>query len=144
MFFLKELPSEAIMRRYAARFPEMDLEKTRVALHMMRSASLLIRDLESYFREFDLSMARFLILIVLDREPDAEPFTISDLVSRLDISKPVITNTVKRLSEDDLVGLRGSNEDGRAKLIRITDSGKALIDEIMPGYYRLINEHIEN
>ncbi len=115
MFFLKELPSEKIMQRYARRFPEMNIDKTREALHMMRNASLLMRDLENYFRKYHFSMTRFLILIVLDREPELETFTISDLVSRLDISKPVITTTAKRLEQDKMIQFDKNESDARYK-----------------------------
>lgn len=142
MFFLKELPSEKIMARYARRFPEMDIDKTRKALHMMRDASLLIRDLENYFRSHDISMTRFLILIVLDREPEAQAFTITDLVKRLDISKPVMTTTVKRLENDSMVRLEQNNIDSRYKTIQITNHGRAKIEKIMPGYYKIINQHM--
>lgn len=143
MFFLKELPSEKIMQRYARRFPEMDIDKTREALHMMRNASLLIRDLENYFRHYNFSMTRFLILIVLDREPELESFTISDLVSRLDISKPVITTTAKRLEQDKMIQFDKNESDARYKKIRITQKGRDMISKIMPGYYKIINEHMD-
>lgn len=142
MFFLKELPSEKILERYASRFPEMDIDKTREALHMMRNASLLIRDLENYFRGYNFSMTRFLILIVLDREQEAETFTISDLVSRLDISKPVITTTAKRLSQDKMIRFDKNDSDARFKKIQITKKGRDFILTIMPGYYKIINKHM--
>ncbi|MFP4097873.1 MAG: MarR family winged helix-turn-helix transcriptional regulator [Alphaproteobacteria bacterium] len=142
MFFLKELPSEKIMQRYARRFPEMDIDKTREALHMMRNASLLMRDLENYFRKYHFSMTRFLILIVLDREHELETFTISDLVSRLDISKPVITTTAKRLEQDKMIQFDKNESDARYKKIRITKKGRDTISKIMPGYYKIINEHM--
>ena len=143
MFFLKELPSEKIMQRYASRFSEMDIDKTREALHMMRNASLLMRDLENYFRKYHFSMTRFLILIVLDREPELETFTISDLVSRLDISKPVITTTAKRLEQDKMIQFDKNESDARYKKIRITQKGRDTISKIMPGYYKIINEHMD-
>lgn len=142
MFFLKELPREKILERYASRFPEMDIDKTREALHMMRNASLLIRDLENYFRGYNFSMTRFLILIVLDREQEAETFTISDLVSRLDISKPVITTTAKRLSQDKMIRFDKNDSDARFKKIQITKKGRDFILTIMPGYYKIINKHM--
>ena len=142
MFFLKELPSEAILLRYAERFPDMDIDKTRKALQMMRDASLLMRTLEAHFRSFDLSMTRFLILIVLDRKPETDPFSISDLVRQLDISKPVVTDTVQRLAQAGLIDLEHNRSDGRQKLVSITQSGKNLINELLPGYYRIINRHV--
>ena len=87
MFFLKELPTQTMIDKYAAQFAEMDREKFSDALHMLRRASLLIRKLEAYFSKHGLSQTRFLILMVLDREPETDSLTISDIVDRLDVSK---------------------------------------------------------
>ncbi|MBU2711804.1 MarR family winged helix-turn-helix transcriptional regulator [Zooshikella harenae] len=144
MFFLKELPTQKILKQYAKQFPEMDLEKTEAALTMLRQASLLIRKLDAYFAEQGLSQTRFLILIVLDREPDLGQFTMKDIVSRLDVSKVVITNTLKALEKEGLVEVKDCIEDRRAKKIEITKKGCSKLKSILPGYYRLINNEMRS
>jgi len=143
MFFLKELPTKKMMQRYADKFPEMDIDKTDAVLVMLRRASLFIRKLEAYFMTYNLSQTRFLILIVLDREPDQEDFVISDLVHRLDVSKPVISNSLKSLEKEGLVSVVDCESDGRAKKILITELGRSRLYEILPGYYELVNEEID-
>jgi len=144
MFFLKELPTEKMLQRYADKFPEMNREKTAEALWMMRKASILIRDLEAYFRQYELSLTRFLILIVLDREPEAEAFTISDLVQRLDVSKPVITNTLKSIAQKNWVSISQCKADSRSKSICLTEEGRELLYKVLPGYYQTINQQMED
>ena len=140
MFFLKELPTREILDRYSNRYSDMNIEKTEAALKMLRKASILLRELEAYFSQNGLSQTRFLILIVLDREPELDPLTISDLVDRLDVSKPVITNTLKTLEDEALVEVFECIKDRRAKRISITVKGQQKLHAILPGYYRLINE----
>jgi DNA-binding MarR family transcriptional regulator len=129
-----------MMQRYADKFPEMDIDKTDEVLVMLRRASLFIRKLEAYFMTHNLSQTRFVILMVLDREPDQEEFVISDLVRRLDVSKPVISNSLKSLEKVGFVAVSDCKSDGRAKKISITDLGRRKVYEILPGYYKMINE----
>ena len=144
MFFLKELPTQTMIDKYAAQFAEMDREKFSDALHMLRRASLLIRKLEAYFSEHGLSQTRFLILMVLDREPETDSLTIGDIVDRLDVSKPVVTNTLKTLKKDGLVKIDAGEKDRREKTVTITKSGCDKIYSILPGYYHVINEEMRS
>lgn len=140
MFFLKELPTRAMMDSYADRFPEMDVDAVEDALIMMRRASLLIRRLEAYFAKHDLSQLRFLTLIVIDREPDRDGLTASEVADRLDVSRPVTTRTLQGLLEAGLVANKTNEEDGRSRLVTLTGEGKAKLSGVLPGYYAEIND----
>jgi DNA-binding MarR family transcriptional regulator len=140
MFFLKELPTRAMMERYAARFPEMDVGRTATALGLLRRASLLLRRLDAYFSEFGLSQTRFLVLIVLEREEDRERYRMADLVRRIDVSKPVMTKVVRGLEADGLVSVEASPADKRVKHVAITKAGRSLLAEVLPGYFTLLRE----
>lgn len=142
MFFLKDLPTQKMLERYAANHPEMNIAKTQDALSLMRKASLLIRKLEAYFASHGLSQTRFLILIVLDREPDHTHLTLSDLVQRLDVSKPVITQTLKTLQADGYVSIETDLIDRRHKHVQLSDKGHHKLKEILPGYFALIDREM--
>ncbi|MCW8128037.1 MarR family transcriptional regulator [Microbulbifer halophilus] len=138
MFFLKELPSREMMERYGSRYPEMNVNAVSDALVMMRRASLLIRELEAYFARFDLSLLRFLILIIIDREPGKEALTMGEIKERVDVSKPVMTRTIKTLDSDGLVAVSHRGADRRSKLVLLTESGRRTLDKVLPGYFELI------
>lgn len=143
MFFLKELPTREILETYGRRYPAMDVPCIEKALTMLRSASSLLRKLESYFAGHGLSQTRFLLLIVIDREPDTSALTASELGQRLDVSKPVISNTLKSLVSDGLVQSAPHQGDNRSKLFSLTPAGKKRLDAVLPGYYGVIQEHME-
>lgn len=138
MFFLKELPSRAILESYAERFPQMEVDAVEKALVMLRNASLLLRELEAYFATHWLSQTRFLILIVIDREPERDGLLPSEIADRLDISRPVVSDTVKALQMDGLLEAAKVERDGRAKLICLTSAGRARLEQLLPGYYEII------
>ena len=79
MFFLKELPSRQMVDGYADQFADVDVDRVLDALRLMRRASLLIRELEAYFARHDLSQLRFLMMILIDREPERNCLAASEM-----------------------------------------------------------------
>jgi len=138
MFFLKELPTRQMLGGYRERYPGMNAEAVGEALRLLRRGSLLLRALEAYFTAHKLSQTRFLVLIVIDREPGQEGLLASAIADRLDISRPVVTETVKAMTQAGLLGSAPVPGDGRAKRITLTPAGQAVLAALLPGYFALI------
>ncbi len=138
MFFLKDLPTRQMLQRYGACYPGMNTEAVAAALNLLRRGSLLMRELEAYFTAHALSQTRFLVLIVIDREPDREGLLASEIADRLDVSRPVVTDTVKALAAAGLLDSVPAVEDGRAKRITLTARGQAVLADLLPGYFAII------
>lgn len=139
MFFLKELPSRQMLEAYNERFPQMNVEEVEAALNLLRRASVLLRLIESYFAEHDLSQTRFLILVVLDRELEHDGLQAKEIADKLDISRPIVTNTLKSMKEEGLLTICAHAEDGRAKWIMLTDLGREKLYAVLPEYYSIIH-----
>jgi DNA-binding MarR family transcriptional regulator len=138
MFFLEELPSTQILKGFADRFPEMEIDSTTACLKLLWFASHLTRDLELHFTQHGLSQARFLVLIILERTQSKRLMPV-EIARQLGISKK---NTARVLSfmEDDGLATRTSHEsDGRASIVAITPKGSKTLAQAMPGYYRALN-----
>jgi|HubBroStandDraft_4_1064222.scaffolds.fasta_scaffold143947_2 DNA-binding MarR family transcriptional regulator len=142
MFFLKKLPTESVLREFAHRYPEMRVSNVLACLHLLRVASELLRKLEEHFRESHLSLARFLALIVLERE-DARQLKCIEMTEALGISKPNMTRLLESLEVDALIERRQSKEDKRSSLIAITRKGSKMVAAALPGYYRITNKAME-
>lgn len=140
MFFLKELPTRRMLETYAARYPGMEAGTVGDALRLLRRASLLLRELDAYFSAHGLSQSRFLVLVVIDREPEATGLLASAIADRLDISRPVVTETVKALTQAGLLTSVPDPDDGRARRIALTTRGQAVLADRLPGYFALIAE----
>lgn len=139
MFFLKELPSRQMVETYASRHG-VEARTVESALTLMRKASLLIRRLEAYFAEHDLSQLRFLILIVIDREPERHTLTIGEITDRLDVAGPVVTRTLKSLDEAGLVTIAPDRQDRRTRHVGLTLDGRDKLASVLLGYFRIIDE----
>lgn len=143
MFFLKDLPSRQMVETYAAPYGA-DPAHVIGALRMMRSASLLIRKIEAYFAAHGLSQLRFLVLIVIDREPERRSLTPNEIAQRIDVSKPVMTRTLQSLQKDALITILASPSDKRSKEVSLTPQGLQRLQDTLPGYYKILSEEMEN
>jgi DNA-binding MarR family transcriptional regulator len=138
VFFLKELPTRQMLHNYGVRYRELDVDAVDSALRLLRRASLLIRELEAYFADRGTSQTRFLTMIVIDRELNQAGLLPSEIACRLDISRPVVTETIKALERGDLLYSCREAGDGRAKRMSLTKEGRAVLDNLLPGYFALI------
>lgn len=141
MFFLKDLPSQQMVGTYAEAYGA-DPAHISSALLMMRRASLLIRSLDAYFAAHGLSQLRFLVLIVIDREPDRDWLTPNEIAQRIDVSKPVMTRTLQSLQQDGLISISASPSDGRSKEAALTPEGRQRLQDTLPGYFKLLSEEM--
>lgn len=139
MFFLKALPTTKMVEGYADRYSGVEAEKVMEALGLMRRASLLIRELEAYFAGHDLSQLRFLVLVIIEREPDRSSLTASEIADRLDVSKPVVTRTLRSLAEAALIELRSSSHDARSREVSLTTMGQVRLETCLPGYFAILD-----
>ena len=136
MFFLKALPSQGMIARYIG--SDGDTASIARALAAMRRASEMIRKLERYFAAHDLSQLKFHVMIVIDRDPDHDSLRQSDIADRIDVSKPVLHRTIAALVDAGLLLSAPDPDDGRAALLSLSESGKAKLDEILPGYFQIV------
>ncbi|MCH2486933.1 MAG: MarR family transcriptional regulator [Erythrobacter sp.] len=143
MFFLKELPSSQMIAGYAETHG-VAADTITQGLSLMRRASVLIRRLESYFADHGLSQLRFLFLIVIDREPERDTLTVGEITARLDVAGPVIARTLRVLVTDGLVESLVDERDARTKHVRLTDRGHEKLRTLLPGYFAIIADEMEN
>ena len=142
MFFLKELPSNDMVERYATIIPDGDLQSINQALCMMRDVSVLVRSLESYFKKHHLSQLRFLVLMVIDREINRSSLFAHEIAARLDVSRPVLARAVKTLIRDGLLQEKVEVTDKRAKQLSLTNQGTKLLVKILPDYFKRLYQFV--
>jgi len=138
MFFLKELPTQHMVAGYLGDSDAARADDVLTVLHRLRAASLLIRRLDDYFQSHDLSQLRFLILVVIDREPEHKALTPSEIARRLDVSKPVLSRTLERLTRDAMIAFEPGRADTRKKEYRLLPAGQDKLSSVMQGYLEII------
>ena len=138
MFFLKFLPTQSLILNYQEHFPEGAEPQIAAKLEMLREASLLLRELEEYFRERDFSLTRFLICVILDRAEAQGGLQHSEIVARIDVSSPVISRSLGALVEEGLVSVEVDEANKRVKRNRLSEAGRTRLSTLLPGYYEIL------
>ena len=138
MFFLKELPTDAMVSRYGSEYSVAEVEGITSTLKELRKYSLLTRKLDEYFTSHNLSQLRFLVMMVIDRELDRNCLYAYEIADRLDVSKPVLSRAIKKLLEDALLSATKDLKDSRAVSLSLTLSGQKLLKSILPDYFLIL------
>ncbi len=143
MFFLKDLPTDRTLRRYAKRYPNLDPSALKAAISLLRTGSDLLAAFETFLGKHGLSQGRFLILIVMNREPDEE-INPSTLAEKIGVKRATMTGLLDGLERDMLIQRMAHFNDRRKVVVRLTDKGRHVLDEMLPDYYSYIGKIMVN
>jgi DNA-binding MarR family transcriptional regulator len=139
IFLLKDLPDQQVLQNFALRYPEMDIAATEACLCLLKAASTLMLKLEKQFAQYGLSQARFLALIVLVREESGTLRPV-DVAEKMGVSLKNTMRLLAAMEQDQLIQRIAHKTDKRASLVLATETGKQLLSQVLPGYYRLMNQ----
>ena len=138
MFFLKALPTDTMIARFADQYAPGKTGEIGETLKLLRDASRLIRQLDAFFARHDLSQLKFLILMVIDREPAREALRFSDIAARIDVSRPVLSRTVNAMLESGLLGETPDDKDARVRHLAIAPAGQTVFNSLLPEYFAIL------
>lgn len=139
MFLLAELPNQKMMTEFSRNYSDMDVATTSACLRILKVGSVLLQKLEKHFLEHGLSQARFLALIVIERESSKQLMPV-EISRKMGISKKNTKRLIDFMAEDGLVSLSDHETDLRASIVKITSKGKKVLATAMPGYYKILNK----
>ncbi len=138
MLKLKDLPDSKILTKFAARYPQANIDGVIHFLTLLRVGSDLSDVLDNFLGQYGLLQGRWWVLILLMREQDLTS-TPSSLAKKAGVSRATMTGLIDGLDKEGLV-IRVANVADRRKFhIRLTSTGQAKLDEVMPEYYRRVD-----
>lgn len=139
MLQLQDLPDTKVLKKFADRYPDANIEHVIHFLTLLRVGSDLSDVLDSFLDKYDLLQGRWWVLILLMREDDLMS-TPSSLAEKAGISRASMTGLIDGLGKEGLI-TRITNVNDRRKLhIKLTVAGQAKLDEVMPEYYRRVSD----
>lgn len=139
MLQLRDLPSAEILEKFAQRYPQADTTAIATFLHLLRVATDLSAALDECLSRHGLLQGRWWILILLMRESTLTS-TPSLLADKAGVSRATMTGLLDGLEREGLVARVFDPQDRRSVSIRLTDSGQAKLDVVMPDYYRRLHD----
>jgi DNA-binding MarR family transcriptional regulator len=112
--------------------PALDADELNTYFALMEAVSLLQHRLEQQLRaEGGLSYVQFQLLARLNARG---PLTMTDLADGVVYSRSGLTYQAGLLEQSGLITRGPSPDDERATLVTITDSGRGLLGQVMPGH----------
>ena len=138
IFLLKNLPNTETLKRYKSTFPELNVSTMQLSLSLLKLSSVLIKRLEEYFSEYNLTLAKFLALIVIQRESRGY-LLISEIADHMGVSKKNTSRLLDSLVRDGLVSINSCSTDRRVRKVSLLADGNKALESVLPGYYKLLN-----
>ncbi|MEU9736815.1 MarR family transcriptional regulator [Streptomyces sp. NPDC048002] len=120
----------AVVRQWRAVHPDLDTGPMEIIGRVNRCAALLQQAEDAPLRRAGLSRPEFDLLGALRRT--GHELTPGELARETFSSGAAVTKRLKQLTERGLVERRGDDRDRRVTHVRLTDTGRALVDGILP------------
>lgn len=109
--------------------PQHHRAELRLWLRLLTCATLIEAEIRRRLREsFNTTLPRFDLMAQLERAPDG--VLLGELSRRMMVSNGNVTGLVERLVQERLIERQVSERDRRAALVRMTEHGRAVFEEM--------------
>lgn len=122
---------DRVLEQWRAERPDLDVSPMGVVGRIQRASRLLERALTELFARHDLQLWEFDVLATLRRSGPPYRLTAGALSNTSMVTAGAITNRIDRLVTRGLVSRETDSHHRRSVLITLTDTGRALVDEVL-------------
>jgi DNA-binding MarR family transcriptional regulator len=121
---------------FAKEFPGSDALSAECYINLCHTGDRLLAEINRRAKfSFDLSASAVAVLAIVDGA--TEPITPSLIAERAIVSSASATSVLDTLEKRGLLVRRPHPDDGRKLVIELTDAGRAIIDQVLPGIHTL-------
>jgi DNA-binding MarR family transcriptional regulator len=121
---------------FAEEFPGADPLSAECYINICRAGDRLIAEFNRRAKaSFDLSASAATVLAIVDGA--TEPITPGLIAERAIVSSASATSVLDTLEKRELLVRRPHPDDRRKLVIDLTDAGRAIIDQVLPGVHKL-------
>lgn len=133
----REAYYDSLLTRIGPRYANYEALSIRVALDLIFTGDILQQTVSCEFARYGLSRSTYNILMLLHHGPSAG-MQLHDLGELLLVSRANITGLIDHLEQKELVTRSVDQADRRARFARITASGQALLETLIPAHNRTV------
>ncbi len=129
---------DRILRDWAVERPDLDFRPIAVITRLARLRARLDEEIIALFARYDLTAADFQVVVTLRRTGAPYRLPQARLMDDLGLTSGTVSVRIDRLERRGVVVREPHPDDARVSLVRLTDDGLRLFDDIAPGH--LANE----
>lgn len=134
---LKDLPKYEALLSLAQRCPELDITSVETCLVFLRTATDVYGVLDVHFAQYDLSMGKFTLLMLLVHA-EKKWLTPSECAERAGVTRGTVTGLLDGLEREGWIRRCPCPDDRRRLYVSLTDEGCQRLDQILPRHFAII------
>jgi DNA-binding MarR family transcriptional regulator len=123
---------DELLADWAEERPDLDFSPVGIVTRLARARTYLDAGLQHVFARYELSAADFLVIVSLRRSGAPYRLPQAQLMQRLRLTSGTISVRIDRLVERGVVIREADASDRRVQLVRLTEQGLRLFDQIAP------------
>lgn len=139
---LKDLPRYECLLQAARRYPSLDPSATDAFLNLLRTGDEVFAAEAEFLAERGISQGRFTVLMLLNRGCET-PSTPAALAEASGVTRATMTGLLDTLEKDRLTERQTDPNDRRTIRVTLTAKGQALIEGLIPDYFRCVSGIME-
>ena len=137
------IPTFAELERHKKLVPEINPAAV-IAMLGIKKASEKIQQsiLDVLQQNYQLSEGKFCTLLVLHQHGELG-IAPSELAAKVGVTRATISNMLRRMERDGLVDINPAAQDGRSKVVSLTQAGYELMEKVLPPHYLRVSKLME-
>jgi DNA-binding MarR family transcriptional regulator len=137
VFYLLDQPTEEEFQNLARRYKEMAPSSVKATVKLLKTGSDVLTGFEKMLNNYGLSQGRFLILIVMNRQPD-KLTTPSILAEKIGVTRATMSGLIEGLAKNGFIKRLSHGSDRRKQKLKLTNKGVTLLENILSDYWSRI------
>jgi len=133
-------PVDRILAQWAREKPELDVSPMAVIGRLARAAASVDARLAATFTQHGIDAATFDVLATLTRQGSPYELTPAQLASEAMITSSAVAQRLNRLESLGYVSRHPDPADGRGKIVRLSSSGREVVERVLPDHLRTERE----
>lgn len=132
-----------VLEQWKRERPDIDVTPMAVIGRLSRVARRVDDKLARHFALHGIDAATFDVLATLRRSGDPYSLSPKDLRESSMVTSSAIAQRLNKLEADGLIERTANHSDGRGKQVHLTDKGRQVIDDLLPGHVAAEREFLE-
>ena len=137
---IKEIPNCEGLEKIWTRYPDLDADATILFMHILRAGDEAFRAASETFKHHCVSHGRFIVMMNLfDKENGVtHELSAAEIADRSCVTRATVTGLVDGLEKEGIVVRFPDPKDRRMVVVKLTQAGIDLMDNIMPMHFRMM------